>query len=235
MGMREGRDGLSVGRHRDREIVILCVHWYLRCKLSLRDPVETIAERGLSFVHTNIMRWLKPFTPEFVKRWKRFAIPAGRSWRVEETNAIVRCRWVYPYWAVGQDGHTVRAKRNVASVKAFCCKANRHKGQSPKAVKLDCFADSPREVRKMKADGLLPEDSKVRSSRYLDHAIEQNHRNNTSRTNTMLGFRQFKNAMREILGILLPHHIREGRSDTTKLSLKDVARIDLWDAIVFNR
>jgi chaperonin GroEL (HSP60 family) len=33
-------DDLSKGRHFIRDIVILCVGWYLRLKLSFRDPVE---------------------------------------------------------------------------------------------------------------------------------------------------------------------------------------------------
>jgi hypothetical protein len=39
---------LFKGRHFDREIIVLCVRWYLRCKLSFRDLVEMTAERGLS-------------------------------------------------------------------------------------------------------------------------------------------------------------------------------------------
>ena len=35
----------------DPEIIILCVRWYLRYKLSLRDLVEMMAERGLSLAH----------------------------------------------------------------------------------------------------------------------------------------------------------------------------------------
>ena len=38
---------LFAGRHFDREVIILCVRWYLRFKLSLRDLVEMMAERGL--------------------------------------------------------------------------------------------------------------------------------------------------------------------------------------------
>ena len=38
---------LFSGRHFDREIIILCVRWYLRYKLSFRDLVEMMAERGL--------------------------------------------------------------------------------------------------------------------------------------------------------------------------------------------
>jgi hypothetical protein len=33
------------------------VRWYLRFKLSLRDLVQMMAERGLSMAHTTIMRW----------------------------------------------------------------------------------------------------------------------------------------------------------------------------------
>jgi hypothetical protein len=39
-------DDLFKGRHFDREIIILCVRWYLRFKLSFRDLVEMMAERG---------------------------------------------------------------------------------------------------------------------------------------------------------------------------------------------
>jgi transposase-like protein len=50
------------GRHFDREVIILCVRWYLRFKLSLRDLVEMMAERGLSLAHTTIMRWVQHYT-----------------------------------------------------------------------------------------------------------------------------------------------------------------------------
>ena len=46
-----GVEQLFEGRHFDREVIILCVRWYLRFKLSLRDLVEMMAERGLSLAH----------------------------------------------------------------------------------------------------------------------------------------------------------------------------------------
>jgi transposase-like protein len=48
MSKGKGLEGLFDGRHFDREIIVLCVRWYLRYKLSLRDLVEMMAERGLS-------------------------------------------------------------------------------------------------------------------------------------------------------------------------------------------
>src|SRR5580704_3583352 len=95
MSKRKGMERLFDGRHFDREIIVLCVRWYLRYKLSLRDRVELMAERGLSLAHTTIMRWVRRFTPEFVKRWNQFAVPTGRSWRVDETYLKIRGKWVY--------------------------------------------------------------------------------------------------------------------------------------------
>jgi DDE domain len=93
-------DELFKGRHFDREIIVLCVRWYLRYKLSFRDLVEMMAERGLSLAHTTIMRWIQHYAPEFEKRWNRFARQAGRSWRVDETYAKIKGRWTYLYRAV---------------------------------------------------------------------------------------------------------------------------------------
>jgi transposase-like protein len=41
-----GPDELFEGRHFDREIIILCGRVYVRFKLSFRDVVEMMAERG---------------------------------------------------------------------------------------------------------------------------------------------------------------------------------------------
>ena len=101
-------DELFKGRHFDREIIVLCVRWYLRYKLSFRDLVEMMAERGLSLAHTTIMRWIQHYAPEFEKRWNRFARPVGRSWRVDETYVKIKGRWTYLYRAVDKEGKTRR-------------------------------------------------------------------------------------------------------------------------------
>ena len=77
--------GFFKGRRFDREIIVLCVRWYLRYKLSSRDLVEMMAERGIALTHTTILRWVQRFVPEFEKRWSQYSRPVGRSWRCDET------------------------------------------------------------------------------------------------------------------------------------------------------
>ena len=66
---------LFKGRDFDREIIVLCVRWYLTYKLSSRDLVQMMAERGIELTHTTILRWVQRFVPEFEKRWSRYSRP----------------------------------------------------------------------------------------------------------------------------------------------------------------
>src|SRR5712664_4220358 len=87
---------LFKGRHFDREIFVLCVRWYLSFKLSSRDLVQIMSERGIVLAHTTILRWVQRYVPEFEKRWNRYARPVNGSWRCDET-----------YRAVDKYGQTV--------------------------------------------------------------------------------------------------------------------------------
>jgi transposase-like protein len=152
-------DRLFEGRHFDREIIVLCVRWYLRFKLSFRDLAEIMAERKLSMAHTTIMRWVHHYAPEFERRWTRFARPVGTSWRVDETYVKIRGQWVYLYRAVDRAGKTVdfrlSTRRNVAAAKAFFRKAVKSQGSIPTTITLDGYAASHRAVRELKAAGQL--------------------------------------------------------------------------------
>jgi len=91
---------LFKGRHFNREIVVLCVRWYWSFKLSYRDLVAMMGERGIGLVHTTILRWVQHYTPELEKRWSRFSRTVGGCWRMDETYVKVRGQWVYLYRAV---------------------------------------------------------------------------------------------------------------------------------------
>jgi transposase-like protein len=199
-----GMDDLFKGRQFDREIIILCVRWYLRFKLSFRDLVEMMGERGISLAHTTIMRWIQRYVPEFEKRWSRFARPAGRSWRVDETYVKIKGRWTYLYRAVDKEGKTVDfllcAKRDVAAAKAFFRQAFGRQGRLPHKITLDGYQASHRAAKEVLGEHSEAERSKLRSSKYLNNLIEQDHRSIKLRLGPMLGFKQFRRAATTIAG-----------------------------------
>jgi transposase-like protein len=53
----------------------------------------------------------------------------------------------------------------------------------------------------MKAEGQMPTDTKLRSSKYLNNLIEQDHRGVKARIGPMLGFKRFRTAAVTIAGI----------------------------------
>ncbi len=93
-------DKLFEGRHFDREIIVLCVRWYLRYPLSLRQLEEIMAERNLSVDHVTIWRWVQRYAPELNRRCRPEFRNTNRSWRVDETYCRVAGKWTYLYGAV---------------------------------------------------------------------------------------------------------------------------------------
>ncbi|MGC1862135.1 MAG: IS6 family transposase [Methylocystis sp.] len=185
-------DELFKGRHFDRARIILCVRWYLRLKLSYRDLVETMAERGVYLAHTTIMRWIQRFVPEFEKRWNRFANKAGRSWQVDQTYVKIKGRWTYLYHA-DSDGKTIdfllRANRDVAAAKAFFQRAFNSQSRLPRAITLDGYQASHRAALEFLGEHRRGGRTEARSSKGLNNLIEQDHRSLKLRLGPMLGFK----------------------------------------------
>ena len=55
------RDPIYRKRWFDAGIITLCVRWYISYKLSYRDLVEIMAERGVDVAHSTILRWVFSF------------------------------------------------------------------------------------------------------------------------------------------------------------------------------
>jgi transposase-like protein len=87
-------------------------------------------------------------------------------------------------------------------------------------------------VRELKADGCLPTETKLRSSKYLNNLIEQDHRRVKQRIAVMLGFKQFRNAAITVAGIELMHRIRKGRFGLRRLGIQGGAAPRIWNAIL---
>jgi transposase-like protein len=84
----------------------------------------------------------------------------------------------------------------------------------------------------MKTDGVLPATTKLRSSKYLNNLIEQDHRGVKARTKPMLGFKRFKTASITIAGIELMRRIYKGQFDLGTLRLKDTTTPATWNAVL---
>ena len=84
----------------------------------------------------------------------------------------------------------------------------------------------------MKADGELPADTKVRSSKYLNNLVEQDHRGVKLRIGPMLGFKRFKTTAIIIAGIELLLQIRKGQFNLSRLRLRDRRAPAVWDAVL---
>jgi len=65
------KENIFKWKHYQPDIIVLTVRWYLRYNLSFRDLVEMMEERGLSFSHTTIMRWVHQYGPELNERIRK--------------------------------------------------------------------------------------------------------------------------------------------------------------------
>jgi transposase-like protein len=203
------------GRHFNRSIIILCVRWYITYKLSYRDLVKMMAERGVAVSHTTILRWVQRYVPEFEKRWNRYARPVVTSWRVDETYIRVSGRWTYLYHAVDRQGLTVdfllSEHRDIAAAKRFFTRAiERH--SAPERITLDGYPATHAALAELKKSGVLRPQTKVRTSKYLNNRIEQDHRRVKQRIYPMLGFKNFRNAVITISGVELAQKIKRDSS-----------------------
>jgi transposase-like protein len=190
-------------------------------------------ERGIDLAHTTILRWVQHYSPEFEKRWKRFARSVGGSWRMDETYIRIKGEWMYLYRAVDKEGKTVdfylSRRRDVNAAKAFLRKAMQ--GQRvPTKITLDAYAASHRAVADLKDTCELPKRVLVRSCKYLNNRIEQDHRRVKQRLRPMLGLKSFRTAALVIGGIELAEKIKKGQFKIGKLGGRTARMSEIWQA-----
>ena len=208
------RDSIYRGRRFPSETIELCVRWYVTYRLSYRDLAAMMAERGIIVSHTTIMRWVLRYLPEYERRWARYARRVGSSWRMDETAVSVRGGLHYLYRAVDKQGRFVasvlRADRGMDAAQDFFRKAvDINRARWPRKVNLDGNAASHRALRLLGNADPKWNSVVVRSCRYLNNIIEQDHRVIKRRCASMLGLKSFKTAAITFAGIELANRIRK--------------------------
>ncbi len=147
----------------------------------------------------------------------------------------VKGKWTDLYRAVDKDGMTVdfllSEKRDMAAAKRFFIKATGN-NQAPAKITLDGYEASHTAVSELKAADVLACGVKVRTSRYLNNLVEQDHRQVKQRSYPMLGFKRFSNAAVTLSGIELAQKIRKGQFNTASISQAGALVPQVWEAVL---
>ncbi len=94
-----------MGRHFQKDIILVAVGYYFRFSLSYRDIVELLRDRGITVHHTTVMRWVHHYGPIFkasmASASNSSTLKVGES---DETYIRVKGRWAYLYRAIDSNG-----------------------------------------------------------------------------------------------------------------------------------
>ena len=201
------------GHRFEKNIILLCVRWYLAYPLSYRNLEEMMRERGVEVDHSNIYRWVQKFTPQleasFRKGKKR---PVGKSWRMDETYIKIKGQWKYLYRAVDKNGQTIdfllTAHRDKKAALRFFKKAVRQHGL-PDKVTIDKSGANTAAIKALKEE--IGQEIEIRQIKYLNNLVEQDHRAIKRIVQPMMGFKSFPTVRVTLQGIELMHMIKKGQ------------------------
>jgi hypothetical protein len=107
---------------------------------------------------------------------------------------------------------------------------NRRRG-GPDLRRVRRLRSARSSVRELLEQSPRWKDTRVRSSKYINDMIEQDHRGVKSRK-PMLGFKVFDRAAVTIAGVELLHRIRKGQFNLGRLRLKGQAAPAIWNAVL---
>jgi transposase-like protein len=203
-------------KHFEGDIILWMVRWYGRYALSYKDLTEMAAERGFTVVRSTICRWVHEYGPELTKRVKPILKNSCDSWKLDETYIKIKGVWRYLYRAIDKHGQTldwmVSKRRNKKSAKRFFKKVmgNTHV-TSPRVINVDkapAFVPAHSESQE---DGLLPDSCSLRQVKYLNNAVENDHKSTKSKSRYRQWYQSFKTAIAAIDAIETMRLIQKGQ------------------------
>jgi transposase-like protein len=105
-------------------------------------------------------------------------------------------------------------------------------GRLPHKITLDGYQASHRAAKEALDEHPEGNQCEIRSSKYLNNRIEQDHRSIKLRLGPMLGLKRFRRAATTIAGIELMHRIRKGQFKLGKLRVKNKTAPEIWNAVL---
>ena len=102
----------------------------------------------------------------------------------------------------------------------------------PEKITVDAYPATHSAIAELKRVAIISANTVIRTSKYLNNLIEQDHRRVKQRVCPMLGFKRFENAAVTISGIELAHKIKKGQFDTSTVEQTGVRAQQLWEAVL---
>jgi transposase-like protein len=124
------------------------------------------------------------------------------------------------------------AKRDVAAAKAFFRRAFKSQGRLPHKITLNGYQASHRAAREVLQEHQGGKRTKIRSSKYLNNLIEQDHRSIKLRLGPMLGLKRLRSASITIAGVELMHRIRKRQFKIGTLRVNGKTAPEIWNAVL---
>ena len=171
-----------------------------------------MAERGFHVDHSTINRWVLHFTPQLEKEFHKKKRKPGDRWRMDETYIKVKGKWRYYYRAVDKQGDTIdfllTARRDNKAALRFFNKAIGRNGK-PGLINIDKSGANKAGIKCFNKTNNTR--IKIRSCKYLNNIIEQDHRFIKRKTKLILGFKNFHATQKTLAGVELVRMLKKGQ------------------------
>ena len=123
-------------------------------------------------------------------------------------------------------------RRDIAAARRFFTGAVKRHG-APEKITPDGYPATHSAVAGLKASGVLRPQTRVRTSKYLNNLVEQDHRRVKQCIYPMLGFKIFRKAAMTIGGVELVQRIRKGQYDTSASTVREGTVVPhVWEAVL---
>jgi len=203
-------------KHFEGDIILWLVRWYCRYALSYNDLKEIAAERGLFVERSTMCRWVHEYGPELERRVKPYLKLTKASWKVDETYIKIKGKWRYLYRAIDKDGQTLdwmlSLHRNKKAAKRFFHNTLKNQHVTvPRVINVDKNPAFPPALCQLQDEGVFPKKTMLRQIKYLNNAVENDHKFIKSKSRYRQWYQSFATARRTLDGMEAMRMIQKGQ------------------------
>lgn len=198
------------GLHFHKDVVLLCVVFYLKFPLSTRALEEIVTLRNLSIDHATINRWVIKFSAYIEKNFRKRTQKFTGKYYVDETYVKVKGKDMYLYRAIDRNHETVdfyfSSRRDKKAAVRFFERMFKRAG-TPEEVTMDKSGANLAGINEINKRRQKKGESpiKIRQIKHLNNRLEQDHRTIKRKTVQIQTFKSFYSAKFVLAGIEVVH------------------------------